>query len=110
MRLKVLTWNIWVDGNFGRITEFLRAADADILGLEEVQADDAQRDVIGYLRELGYRCVHAPVQTVWNGRAWNDGPAIFSKYDIESFGNVLWPFILDSFSSSTAETTLPSFR
>jgi endonuclease/exonuclease/phosphatase family metal-dependent hydrolase len=82
MQIKVLSWNIWTDGQFDRVMEFLRTENADILGLQEVQADDAQRDTIGALRRLGYRHVFAPVTTQWQGRTWNDGPAIFSRREI----------------------------
>ncbi len=81
-KLKILSWNIWVDGKFDEITKFLKSADADIIGLQEVQADAPGRDIIRYLKDLGYQHVFAPIQKTWEGKTWNDGPAIFSKYKI----------------------------
>jgi endonuclease/exonuclease/phosphatase family metal-dependent hydrolase len=80
MRVKILSWNIWVDGNFGEIADFLKAFNADIIGLQEVQADDQKRDAVGFLKSLGYECAFAPIKKVWGGKTWNDGPAIFSRY------------------------------
>lgn len=36
MQLKILSWNIWCDGNFKKVSSFLAACDADIIGLQEV--------------------------------------------------------------------------
>ena len=53
MHLKILSWNIWINGYFEQITDFLEKADADIIGLQEVEADAPKRDVIGFLTKLG---------------------------------------------------------
>jgi endonuclease/exonuclease/phosphatase family metal-dependent hydrolase len=82
MKLKILSWNIWIDGHFGQIADFLKNCDADIIGLQEVQADDPERGVIGFLERLGYQHVFAPVREEWGGKIWNEGPAIFSKHKI----------------------------
>lgn len=82
MKLKILSWNIWIDGNFRQICDFLKEADADIIGLQEIQADDPRRDVINYLSGLEYDYFFAPVQKVWGGKTWNDGPAVFSRLPI----------------------------
>ena len=82
MRLKVLSWNIWINGYFGRITDFLEDSDADIIGLQEVQTDDPERDVIGFLTTLGYAHVFTPVPKTGK-RKVNDGPAIFSRLGIQ---------------------------
>jgi endonuclease/exonuclease/phosphatase family metal-dependent hydrolase len=84
MQLKVLCWNIWIDGNFDQIASFLKQSNADIIGLQEVLADDPKREVIKYLESLGYRHVFAPLKQVWGGKTWNNGPAIFSKLPIHS--------------------------
>ncbi len=82
MQLKILSWNIWIDGHFDQIVDFLKTSDADIIGLQEVQTDDPKRDVIKYLEGLGYKYVFAPVTKEWGGKVWKDGPAIFSRYNI----------------------------
>lgn len=82
MILKVLSWNIWIDGYFDQIAHFLKESNADIIGLQEVKDDDPKRDVIGYLSKLGYAYVFAPVEKAWGGDIYHDGPAIFSKYPI----------------------------
>src|SRR3990170_5005853 len=82
MRLKVLSWNIWTDGYFGQVTSFLKASEADIIGLQEVLPDDPRRDVIRFLNKLGYQHVFVPVKKTFSNKIRNDGPAIFSKYKI----------------------------
>jgi len=81
MRLKILSWNIWISGNFEQITDFLEKADADIIGLQEVEADAPERDVIGFLTKLGYAHVFAPVPKTGK-RKVNDGPALFSRHGL----------------------------
>ena len=81
MQFKVLSWNIWYDGYFDEISQFLGAIDADVIGLQEVVPDDKTRDVIGYLTTLGYQHVVSPVRKIKkDGRTM--GNAIFSKYEI----------------------------
>ena len=82
MELKILSWNIWYDGDFAEISRFLREADADIVALQEVVPDDATRDTIGFMTSLGYHHVYAPVLTIADGRTMSN--AIFSKYPIVS--------------------------
>lgn len=82
MRLKILSWNIWVDGKFDQIAGFLKTANADVIGLQEVEANDLQLDIVGFLKSLGYEHVFAPVRKVFGEEIWNDGPAVFSKYGI----------------------------
>ncbi len=84
MQLKVPSWNIWIDGHFDSIKDFLRDADADIIGLQEVKDDDPERDVIGYLTELGYQHVFTPVAKKWKDKVYRDGCAVFSKHEIVS--------------------------
>lgn len=82
MTLKILSWNIWVDGYFDQISDFLKKSSADIIGLQEVKNDDPKRDIIKYLDGLGYQHAFAPFEKKWGGKVYRDGPAIFSKYPI----------------------------
>ena len=83
MQLKILSWNIWYDGNFIEISKFLAEFDADIIGLQEVVPDDPTRDIIGFLKKLGYQYAIAPILTIKkNGGTMSN--AIFSKYPIVS--------------------------
>lgn len=82
MQLKIVSWNIWVDGIFDEIVEFLDQSKADIIGLQEVKNDDPGRDIIRHLESLGYNYVFAPVKKVFEDKTYNDGPAIFSRYKI----------------------------
>jgi endonuclease/exonuclease/phosphatase family metal-dependent hydrolase len=82
MKLKVLSWNIWYDNNFDQITKYLKSANADIIGLQEVSPDDKMRDTISFLKNLGYDYVFAPVFIVMkDGRT--AGNAVFTKYKIQ---------------------------
>jgi endonuclease/exonuclease/phosphatase family metal-dependent hydrolase len=83
MRLKILSWNIWIDGDAQKVVDLIRHVDPDIIGLQEVKNDDPERDVIGSLSQLGYQQVFAPVKKTWGDKTYNDGPAIFSKYPIK---------------------------
>ena len=80
MQLKILSWNIWYDGNFNEISNFLKTFDADIIGLQEIVPDDPIRDTIDFLNKLGYTHVLAPVLKLKDGRTMSN--AIFSKYPI----------------------------
>jgi len=82
MKIKIISWNIWVDCNFEQVAKFLKASSADIIGLQEVRTDDKNRDVISFLSSLGYDYVYALVQK-WKQPKFNFGPAIFSKYPIK---------------------------
>ena len=57
MRLKLLSWNIWCDGHFDDIKQFLLSADADILCLQEVLPRSKTIPVVELLTARGY--VHA---------------------------------------------------
>lgn len=84
MKLKFLSWNIWIDGYFDQVTDFLKKSEADIIGLQEVLSDDPRRDVISFLHKLGYEHIFAPIKKTWGDKVWSDGPAVFSKYKIQS--------------------------
>jgi len=84
MKIKILSWNIWIDGDFYKISSFLKKVNADIIGLQEVKDDDPQRNVIGFLKKLGYEYAFASVTHKWETKTYNDGPAVFSKYPIKN--------------------------
>ena len=83
-KIKVLSWNIWIDGHFNEIAEFIKKSDADIIGLQEVKDNDPKLDVIKFLSSLGYEHIYAPVKHLWDNEVFIFGPAIFSKYKIVS--------------------------
>ncbi len=78
MQLKILSWNIWCDGDFEKTCEFLRASNADIIGLQEVIPEDKARDVTSYLSGLGYEYAISPKSVTFDdGRTITT--AVFSK-------------------------------
>lgn len=81
MQLKILSWNIWVTGDFEQIKELLRSSSADIFALQEVQNDKPELDVINHLKKLGYNYVFAPIEAAWDNQTWHYGPAIFSRFE-----------------------------
>ena len=86
MELKILSWNIWVDGHFDKIKEFLSATNADIIGLQEVLENDPERDVISFLTDQGYQHVFAMTEHAWGGKNYKIGPALFTKLPITDSG------------------------
>lgn len=82
MDIKILSWNIWIDCDFGKLTEFLSHTDADIIGLQEVKADDPGRDVIGFMKQHGYAHVFAETKQEWGGAIYRHGPALFTKLPV----------------------------
>lgn len=81
MQLKVLSWNIWCDGDFKKISAFLRESKANIIGLQEIVPTDGSRDYAGFLSSLGYQHAIAPIgATLKDGRMITSG--IFSAYPI----------------------------
>ncbi|MEK7103014.1 MAG: endonuclease/exonuclease/phosphatase family protein [Patescibacteria group bacterium] len=82
MDLKVLSWNILIDGDLEKWKEFLQQQNADIIGLQEVKDDDLERDVIGFLNKLGYEHTFARTEQIWDGKTYRHGSAIFSKFPI----------------------------
>jgi len=80
--MKILSWNIWVDCHFEELKCFLSESNVDIIGLQEVKDDDPERDVIGFLKKLGYEYVFAKTEQIWNGKVYRHGPAVFSKFPI----------------------------
>src|SRR5271157_1646170 len=84
MCLNILSWNIWLDGHFDEVSRFLGASGADIIGLQEVLPEDATRDVIGYLANLGYEHVYSRALDMHRGFFKREplGNALFSRYPI----------------------------
>ena len=82
MKIKILSWNIWINGNMKRIYEFLKESDADIIGLQEVKDTDPKRDIIGFFKGLGYQYIFASIRKKWGGQTHSDGPALFSRYPL----------------------------
>lgn len=80
MRVKILSWNIWVDCKFEKTKDFLIQSQADIIGLQEVREDDPSRETIKLLTSLGYQYSFSPCTKTWGGKDWTYGPAIFTKY------------------------------
>lgn len=81
MKIKVLSWNIWVDGKIEEVKKFLKNSNAEIIGLQEVE-DKVDRDVINFLRNLGYNHTFTPKKKIWGEKKYRDGPAIFAKFPI----------------------------
>lgn len=86
MQLKILSWNIWYNGDLDKVNEFLENFNADIIGLQEVMRVDSDVKLSKRLKEeLGYKYVYAPaVQIPIHGVQTEVGNAIFSKYPIIS--------------------------
>src|SRR3989344_2763950 len=82
MKLKILSWNIWIDSYFDKVADFLCQSNADIICLQEVEDKDPERDVIGLLSGLGYSHVFMPVPQIWRGKNYRNCLAIFSKHKI----------------------------
>ena len=82
MQIKVLSWNIWIDNYFSEVKKFLKSANADIIGLQEVLPNDPNRDVVGFLENHGYKSVFSPFEHHWGTNVYYDGPAIFTKFPI----------------------------
>jgi len=82
MGLKILSWNIWINGYFDQVKSFVKKSGADIIGLQEVVNNDSERDIINFLKNLGYESAFGSVEHSWGGKVYRDGPAIFSKHKI----------------------------
>ena len=84
MKLKVLSWNIWIDSNFNEVVKFLKNSQADIIGLQEVVNNNPARDIIKVLQNEGYNSHFGYAEHSWGGNVYTDGPAIFSKFEISN--------------------------
>ncbi len=86
MRLKILSWNIWYDGDLEQVNAFLEQSSADIIGLQEVMRIDGILQLSERLtKKLGYTVVYVPViQIPKNGKTAEVGNAILSKHPIKN--------------------------
>ncbi len=82
MEIKVVSWNIWIDGFLEKWEEFLQTTNPDIIGLQEVKDDDPTRDIIDVLEKHGYQYIFANTEQLYDGAVYRHGPALFSKYPI----------------------------
>ena len=83
MELKIISWNIWDEGHFDEIAQFLKSSEADIVGLQEVLPFSKSIPIIEFLTSLGYEHVYAPAR-LSSGEKEEMGNAVFSKYPIVS--------------------------
>ncbi len=60
METKILSWNIWCDCYFDKVTEFITSSNPDIIALQEVTFDDPERDIVSFLKDKGYQYASAP--------------------------------------------------
>lgn len=84
MRLKILSWNIWMHGNHKEVSKFLEHSRADIVALQEVIVAHETIELAKHFTEhLGYQHVFAEsFEDVINGFQVKIGNAVFSKYPI----------------------------
>ncbi len=83
MKVKLLSWNIWIDGNFEEIKKFLKDFDADIVGLQEVLPEEPHKDIISFMKSLGYvRAISKDRPFLKDKETMIISNAIFSKYEI----------------------------
>jgi endonuclease/exonuclease/phosphatase family metal-dependent hydrolase len=85
MKIKILSWNIWCDSYFDKVKEFLLAANAPIIALQEVSLEDKERDVVSFLKDLGYEYVSAPsaeFTAFGTNKHHKLHSAVFSKFPI----------------------------
>lgn len=72
MSLKILSWNIWGGQHLPEIISFLRTANADIIGLQEVIQDlDGSNNTAKMIaEELGYEYIYAPTYNVETAKSY----------------------------------------
>jgi|SRR3989344_4131057 len=82
--LRILSWNIWCDGNFEEIRKFLAQSAPDIICLQEVLPRGEKPSIIDFLAGQGYQYAYAPSMAIslrGGGRS-EIGNAIFSRRKI----------------------------
>jgi len=87
MKIKILSWNIWNGKYLSEIIEYLKTANADIIGLQEVvQNLDGSNNIAQVIAEkLSYEWTFAKTRTYTEGdRVFDWGNAILSKHKIVS--------------------------
>jgi len=84
MRLKIVSWNIWFDGNLEKVSEFLEKSRADFIGLQEVMRKDKEIQLSNrLLEESGYGYFYAPAfQIQKKGQAVEVGNLILSAFPV----------------------------
>ncbi len=87
MRIRVLSWNIWMGKYLPKIIDLLKREYPDIIALQEVvqNPDGTENTAERIAKALGYHWVFANVMRVPFGDTPLDwGEAVLSKYDIVS--------------------------
>lgn len=92
MKFKVVSWNIWGGKHLDEVIEFLKAADADIIALQEIVRDErAGNSALTIAKELGFEAAYElgmKIPSAWTGPAREKeevidfGTAIISKHKI----------------------------
>lgn len=83
--MKILSWNIWIDGYLDQVHTYLKNSTADIIALQEVaQEKDGSNNIAKIVaEELGYDFIFDPtMEGELNGKIVDWGKAILSKYKI----------------------------
>jgi endonuclease/exonuclease/phosphatase family metal-dependent hydrolase len=82
--MKLISWNIWCDGHFESVSEFLKSSQADIVCLQEVVPLNDKFPIIDFMESLGYYCAYAPSFTteLFDGQVYEIGNAICSRAKI----------------------------
>lgn len=92
MKIKILSWNIWGGKYLDGVVDFLQAAHADIIGLQEVVEEGSGNSAQTIAEKLGYQyvCYGRAMSMSVEGKEVTLGNAVISKYPIvESKRHVL---------------------
>lgn len=87
MQLKVLSWNIWAGKKLVDVISYLKQADADIIGLQEITEKETPEGKINLAKEiadaLGYEFIFCNFFTTdRHTPSYDYGDAILSRYPI----------------------------
>ena len=80
MQVKILSWNIWLDGDLEAVIAFVRNSEADIIGMQEV-IPEREPNILDAMTALGYQHSFAKV-TELHKDGKEMGNAIFSRFPI----------------------------
>lgn len=83
--MKVLSWNIWIDGYLDQVHTYLKKSNADIIALQEVtQEKDGSNNIAKIVaEESGYDFIFDPtMEGELNGKVVDWGKAVLSRYKI----------------------------